>query len=139
MSYLLHIDVSPMGEGSYSKRVANSFVAAYKTAHGDHTVLLKDLNANPIPHLDGEAIFAGYVPAENRPESQKKHQLRLDLIQEIADSHAVLISTPMWNWNIPSVLKAWIDMIVIPGISDPYGNKKFTGKSVTIVVASGEL
>ncbi len=138
MSYLLHVDVSPFGENSKSRGVGASFVASYQASHGDETVVVRDLNANPVPHLDGEALTAGYMPEEARPESmQKKHQLRLDLIKEITEAKAIVVGTPMWNWSIPSVLKAYIDHLVMPGTLDPYGFKLLAGKPVTIIVATG--
>jgi FMN-dependent NADH-azoreductase len=118
--------------------VAASFVSAYQTAHGDETITVRDLDKEPLPHIDGEALTAGYMPEEARPESmQKKHQLRLDLIKEITEAKAIVVSSPMWNWNIPSVLKAYIDHLVMPGTLDPYGFKLLAGKAVTIIVASG--
>jgi FMN-dependent NADH-azoreductase len=75
------------------------------------------------------------MPEEARSESQKKkQQFRSELVQEVKNAKDVVISTPMWNWNIPSVLKAYIDQMVT---SEIYQEKKFTGKSVTIIIACG--
>lgn len=138
MSYLLKIDVSPQGDNSSSLTVGKAFVAAFSAANPDVEIRVKDLAANPIPHLDGEGLFAGYVPEESRSDGMKtKHQLRLDLIQEIADAKSIVVTTPMWNWNVPSVLKAYIDQIVMPGQLDPYACKKLAGKKVTVLIAAG--
>eukprot|EP00388_Colpodella_angusta_P026184 GDKK01004728.1.p1 GENE.GDKK01004728.1~~GDKK01004728.1.p1 ORF type:complete len:228 (+),score=46.68 GDKK01004728.1:50-685(+) len=138
MSYLLKIDVSPMGGNSSSLALGNHFVTTFSATNPDVEVRVRDLAATPLPHIDGEALTAGYVPEENRSEGMKsKHQLRLDLIQEISDAKSIVITTPMWNWSIPSVLKAYIDHIVLPGSLDPYGNKKLAGKKVTVLVATG--
>lgn len=141
MPYLLYISVSPSGENSKSRAVADEFLSAYKSSHPSMEVVTRDLNADPVPHLDQEGIVAGWVPEENRPESMKKKlQLRQDLCKEIIEADAVVISTPMWNWAPPSVLKAYIDQIILMGTLDPWSgdaNKKMKGKSVTIVIACG--
>jgi FMN-dependent NADH-azoreductase len=138
MTYLLHVSASPQGDNSKSLEVAKAFVAAYEAKHVDSKTIHKDLAANPLSHLDGETIFAGYLPEEARSEVQKqKHQLRLDLIKEISEAKDILVSTPMWNWGPPSVLKAYIDQIVLIGALDPYEKKNLAGKSVTVVIACG--
>lgn len=138
MSYLLKIDVSPMGDNSSSLALGASFVSAFSTANPDVEIKVRNLAANPLPHVDGEALTAGYVPEEGRTEGMRtKHQLRLDLIKEISEAKSIVVTTPMWNWSIPSVLKAYIDQIVMPGALDPYGNKKLAGKKVTVLVATG--
>jgi FMN-dependent NADH-azoreductase len=138
MSYLLYISVSPQGERSSSREVGAAFLAAYKAANPDDKIVERDLDANKIPHLDGEALMAGYVPAEARtPDQAKKHGLRMELAEEIMGAKSIVISTPMWNWSIPSVLKAYLDQIIIVGVLDPYGNKKLADKKVTLLIASG--
>ena len=138
MPKLLYISVSPQGPNSRSRQVADEFLAAFKESHSDWEVVDRDLNANPVPHLDGVALTAGYVPEEQRSEEMKsKHQLRLDLVNEIVGADEIVLSTPMWNWNTPSVLKAYIDQIIIVGVLDPYTQKKLTGRRVTIIIACG--
>eukprot|EP00599_Poterioochromonas_sp_BG-1_P015210 CAMPEP_0173158168 /NCGR_PEP_ID=MMETSP1105-20130129/16148_1 /TAXON_ID=2985 /ORGANISM="Ochromonas sp., Strain BG-1" /LENGTH=151 /DNA_ID=CAMNT_0014075949 /DNA_START=40 /DNA_END=491 /DNA_ORIENTATION=+ len=91
---LLYISVSPQGPRSSSRNVADEFLKAYREKHADAKVIERDLNANPVPHLDGEAISAGYVPEEARsPGQREKHQYRLDLIHELVNADDILIST----------------------------------------------
>ena len=138
MSYLLKVDVSPFGGNSTSLNLGNAFVKAFSAANPNVEVRVRDLSANPLPHLDGEAISAGYVPEEGRSNGQaSKHQLRLDLIKEIAEAKSVVITVPLWNWSIPSVLKAYVDHIVLIGALDPYTNRKLAGKKVTIFIGAG--
>ena len=61
---------------------------------------------------------------------QAKHDYRLKLVSEVNEAQHILISTPMWNFSVPSVLKAWIDQIIVSGLT------KVTGK-VTIIVSQG--
>lgn len=98
----------------------------------------KDLAKEPVPHLDGETIVAGYLPEEARSAEQKtKYQYRLDAIKEFTEAKDIVISTPMWNWNVPSVLKAYIDQLVLIGVFDTYEKKLLAGKSVTVIIATG--
>jgi len=138
MAYILQIDASPMGDNSVSRKLAASYAQAYTKAHPGVQVKHRDLTTSPVPHLDAEAISAAYVPEDKRPASQQaKHQFRLDLIKEITGAQAIVIASPMWNWNIPSVLKAYIDQIILVGSLDVYGAQGLTGKPVTILVATG--
>jgi len=135
---LLVIQASPMGSNSASRSVADTYIQTWKAAHPNGTLIEKDLVTNPVPHLDGEAIFANYTPADQQsPGMQKKHNYRLELINEITGVDEILISTPLWNWSVPSVLKAYIDQIVVTGVLDNSGNSGLAGKKVTFVVAQG--
>ena len=81
--------------------------------------------------------MAGYVPADQRtPSAAAKFQARLDLIEEISKASAIVIESPMWNWNVPSALKAYIDQIIVPGVFDT-NSKTLAGKTVTLLVACG--
>jgi FMN-dependent NADH-azoreductase len=138
MSHLLKIDVSPMSENSASRKVAKAFVDAYTKAHSDVAVVTRDFATDPIPHLDGEAIFAGYTPADQRSASAAaKWNYRMELIEEVKTASHIVISTPMWNWQIPSVLKAWIDQIIIPGVLDASSPEATVNAKVTVIVAQG--
>ena len=61
----------------------------------------------------------------------------MELIEEVKSSQEIVISTPMWNWQVPSVLKAWIDQIIIPGVLDASSEAATLNARVTVVVAQG--
>jgi FMN-dependent NADH-azoreductase len=131
MSDLLHIAVSPMGDHSISRAVDGAFIEAFKARHATADIITHDLAIESIPHLDGEAIGAGYTPEDARSVSAAaKHNYRLGLIKEVNEAKHILVSTPMWNFSVPSVLKAWIDQIIIPGAV------AVTGK-VTVIISQG--
>lgn len=135
--YLLHVTISPQGDNSVSRKLASALLEKFHTNHPKISVKTRDLNENQLDHLDGETIAAGYIPVDKRTSSQaSKHQLRLDLIEEITSAQAIVISTPMWNWNVPSVLKAYIDQLIIPGVFDGT-SKRLAGKPVTVLIACG--
>jgi FMN-dependent NADH-azoreductase len=138
MPKLLYISVSPQGDNSRSRALGTEFLSNFKESHADGEVIERDLNSNPVPHLDGEALTAGYLPEDKRsPGMTEKHNLRVTLINEIIGADEIVVSTPMWNWNTPSVLKAYIDQIVVVGMLDPYSHKHLAGKRVTVLIACG--
>jgi FMN-dependent NADH-azoreductase len=138
MSYLLQIEVSPSGENSVSRAITADYINAVKAAKPNLEIRTKDFSTEPVPHLDGEAIFAGYTPEDQRSASAAtKWNYRLGLIKEITEADEIVISTPMWNWTIPSVLKAYFDQIIIPGVLDGSGADGLKGKKITFVVAHG--
>jgi FMN-dependent NADH-azoreductase len=104
---------------------------AFNAKNPNAVVITHDLTTENIPHLDGEAIFAGYTPeADRSATAAAKHNYRLGLIKEVNEAKHIMISTPMWNFSVPSVLKAWIDQIIIPGAVT------VTGK-VTVIISQG--
>lgn len=131
MSDLLHLEVSPVGEHSISRSISREFLAAFIAKNPDAVIVSRDLAKDPVPHLDGEALFAGRTPeAERSASAQAKYEYRLGLVHEVNEAKHILISTPMWNYSTPSVLKAWIDQMIVSGVT------KVTGK-VTLVVSQG--
>lgn len=137
MSTLLHIEVSPWAENSLSRTVAAEYVASWNATNPDGTVITRDLDKTPVPHLDVESLSAGFMAEADRSEPMAaKWGARMYLIEEISGADEILISTPLWNYGIPSVLKAYIDNIVIPGVFDE-STATLAGKKVTFVVAQG--
>jgi FMN-dependent NADH-azoreductase len=134
---LLYISASPTGEYSTSRQIAAEFLATWKSTNPDSQVLVRDLSKETIPHLDAEAIFANYTPVESQsPSMAQKHSFRMALINEILSVDEILISAPLWNWSIPSVLKSYIDQIVVTGVLDN-GKPGLKDKKVTFVIAQG--
>ena len=106
MSILL-ISSSPNLEGSASRALAQEL--AHSLA-GDGRVVVRDLGANPPPHLDQETIGAFYTPEAERTAEQKL-ALSDELIDELFAADAIVIAAPMHNFGITSSLKAWIDQV----------------------------
>lgn len=104
----------------------------------DGRVVVRDITGNSVPHLDKEAIYAGFTPEEHRtPSMAAKLKYRHELIAEITGADEIIVSAPMWNWSIPSVLKAYFDQIIMSGTLDAGKNQGLTGKKVTFIVAHG--
>ncbi|MGA5817012.1 FMN-dependent NADH-azoreductase [Kitasatospora sp. NPDC094028] len=116
MPTLLHIDSTAVVDGSLSREVAAAFKAAWLAEHPGGTVIHRDLAAAPVPHLDVHGINGAYVPAEGRTAEQAAAwALREELMAELEQADAVLIGAPMYNFTIPSTLKAWLDQVILVG------------------------
>jgi len=109
---LLRIDTSTRIQDSHSRKVAEEFQKQWQTTHPSGKVILRDLAKNPVPHLSDLTIQGFYTPEEAKtPEIKQALQLSDELITEIKASDTVIISLPMYNFGIPSSLKAYIDHI----------------------------
>lgn len=138
---ILHIDCSPRME-SQSRQLSAAIVARLFASHPDVSVTHRDLGRHPIPHTG-----AGYAAALASPEaleaglSNGAMQLSEQLIQEVEAADVLVIGTPMNNFTVPSVLKAWIDQILRIGrtlSSSPAGKVGLLrDRPVFIGIASG--
>ncbi|WP_052866272.1 FMN-dependent NADH-azoreductase [Streptomyces niger] len=117
MATLLLIDSSVSPEGvSASRAVTSTFRKTWEEQHPDGTVIYRDLAVDPLPHLDGVAASAGFSdPATHTPEQQAAFAVRTQLAEEIEQADAIVIGAPMYNFTIPSTLKAWLDQAIIMG------------------------
>ncbi|MFE2609510.1 FMN-dependent NADH-azoreductase [Streptomyces mirabilis] len=117
MATLLHIDSSVFpGEASSSRSVTDAFRRAWEEQHPQGTVIYRDLAAAPVPHITADAWSAGYAaPCEHTPEQSAAFAARVKLIEELEQADAVLIGAPMYNFSIPSTLKAWLDNVLLLG------------------------
>ncbi|MFD9130275.1 FMN-dependent NADH-azoreductase [Kitasatospora sp. NPDC059571] len=137
MPTLLHIDSSALTEGSVSREVAATFRAEWEAQNPGGTVIHRDLAADPVPHLEAAGIVAGFVPAEHRsPEQQAAFAVREELIAELEQADAVVIGTPMYNFTIPSTLKAWLDQVILIGRTAGE-QPSAAGTPVTVVSSRG--
>ncbi|MEU9045140.1 MULTISPECIES: NAD(P)H-dependent oxidoreductase [unclassified Kitasatospora] len=137
MPTLLHIDSSAVADGSVSREVTAAFRAAWQAQHPEGTVIYHDLAADPIPHLDVHGISAGFAPAETHSAEQAAaFALREELIGELERADAVLIGSPMYNFTIPSTLKAWLDQVILVGRTAGEAPSA-KGTPVTVVASRG--
>ncbi|MGP3952172.1 FMN-dependent NADH-azoreductase [Streptomyces sp. 7N604] len=138
MPTLLHLDSSALPQdGSASRDVTATFRKAWEEQHPTGKVIYRDLAADPIPHIDAVAISAGFSdPSEHTPEQQAAFALRTTLAEELEQTDAVLIGAPMYNFTIPSSLKAWLDHVVIMGRTAG-DTQSAAGKPVTVVASRG--
>ena len=143
MPHLLKIDVSPRGNQSVSRQLGNQFLADWQKKHAGGQVTTRDLATNTLPYVDLQWIAGAYTPPDQHTDAHKEAlKISDELIAELKSADHLLITTPMYNFAIPAVLKAWIDHIVRAGNTfsvSPTGSYKglVEGKKATIIIASG--
>ena len=142
MATLLHIDSSPMGVASISRHLSNTFVENWKKSHPGGKVITRDLTKSGLVTINAEWVAVAYTPAESRTAEQKAALAKSDeLLAEIEAADELAIGVAMHNFNIPSVLKLWIDQVARVGRAFAYvdGAPKglLTGKKATFLVATG--
>lgn len=123
MASLLHIDTSIKGPQSVSRRLTARAADRWRAAHPDGDVHYRDFAADPVPHLDADGLLA--------PDRS------LALIDEIKQADTVLLGLPLYNFGAPSTVKAWVDHLIVPGVSfDPESGQGLLGDTELVVLAA---
>lgn len=121
MSTLLQINSSLFSDHGNSSALANEFVKNWLASHPEGKVIVRDLAKNPIPHLDAATVQAFFTPAADRTAEQNAAVALSDsLVAELANADAVVIGVPLYNFGVPSTLKAYFDQIARAGITFKY-------------------
>ena len=141
MPSLLAVLSSPRGEYSVSNSLTKQFVEAWTAAHAGGTVVNRDLQTTELPFVDLPWIAGAYTPAEQHsPEMKKALAIGDTLIAELQAADHIVIGTPMYNFNTPAILKAWIDHIVRVGVTFSTSYEGLLkNKKVTVIIASGSV
>jgi FMN-dependent NADH-azoreductase len=144
MKKILHIISSPRGDASLSIKLGNAVVEKIQAAYPGSTLKETNLVNQQFPHLEEAHIASFYTPAENRtPENLVAIKHSEDAISEIRDADIIVIGVPIYNFNIHSTLKAWIDHIVRRGVTFKYDENGpqglLPGKKVYLALASGGI
>lgn len=142
MKQILVIDVSPRGMDSASRSVAESLAARLADLYPSSRLVRRDLAALHLPHLDETTLRAIGAKDPAEAERLKEAARQSDqLTHELLEADFLVIATPMWNFGIPSALKAWIDLVVRPDRTFRYANGGVLGlaqnKKAVLVLASG--
>ena len=124
MKTLLQINSSLHSSEGQSSALAAEFAERWLRANPDGRVVVRDLAATPPAHLTAERFKAFQVPPAERTDEQKAFVAESDeLIAELRDADAVAIGLPMYNFGIPSTLKAWIDQVARAGQTFKYTDR----------------
>jgi FMN-dependent NADH-azoreductase len=139
---LLVLDASPRSARSHSRKLSADYVAAWRSRYPAGKVITRDLAQEPPPFVSEAWVIGAFAPpAEHPPAARDAIAISDRYIDELIAADEVLIATPMFNLNVPAVLKAWIDQIVRAGRTFAYGAGGFEGlvknKRVKVIVASG--
>jgi len=119
---LLHINTSLFGSLGHSSLLADHFVARWRSQQPEATVIVRDLAAEPVPHLTLDAFLAYQAKPEARSLSEMIQVAYSDgLIDELRRADVIVIGLPMYNFGIPSVLKAYFDHVSRAGVTFRYG------------------
>lgn len=144
MKTLLHVKASLFGDQGQSAQLAERFIARWQAAHPDAQVQVRDLNADALPHFDLAAIAALSTPEAERSAEQQALVARSDqLIEELQQADHILLAAPMYNFAVPSQLKAWIDLVARNGVTFKYTEKGPVGlldnTPVTVLATRGGM
>ena len=142
MTKLLHIDSSILGGYSVSRQLSAEAVAQLTAGRSDMEVSYRDVAANPIPHLSGGYLAAlQSAEADRTPELEADIALGAEVLEEFIAADIVVIGSGLYNFGIPSQLKAWIDRVLVAGKTFSYVDGKPTGlvpgKRIILTVARG--
>ncbi|AZE89172.1 FMN-dependent NADH-azoreductase [Pseudomonas orientalis] len=141
---LLHIDSSILGDNSASRQLSAGVVKAWQAAEPGVEVTYRDLASEGFNHFSGATLGALGTAAELRDAAQKQEaELSASSLAEFLAADAVVVGAPMYNFTIPTQLKAWIDRIAVAGQTFRYteaGPEGLCGnKKVIIVSTTGGL
>ncbi|WP_428946189.1 FMN-dependent NADH-azoreductase [Pantoea sp. FN060301] len=144
MSKVLVLKSSILAGYSQSNQLVDHFVEEWKAAHGSDELTIRDLAADPVPVLDGELVGA-MRPSEAAltPRQQEALALSDELINEINAHDTIVIAAPMYNFNIPTQLKNYFDLIARAGVTFRYTSNGpeglITGKKVVVISSRGGI
>ncbi|HKG07969.1 MAG TPA: NAD(P)H-dependent oxidoreductase [Pedobacter sp.] len=113
MSKVLIINASARKERSISRYMTNVFVELWEQSNPSDTVIYRELGQDNIPHVTEQWIVGAFKPAELRNAADLEALKVSDqLVAELKGADVIVIGTPMYNWSVPSVLKAYIDQVL---------------------------
>jgi FMN-dependent NADH-azoreductase len=145
MTTLLQINASINDSNGQSSQLANQFVAAFHKRFPEARIVVRDVAAaNPVPHLNAERFGAFISKPEERSAAQHAVVAYSDaLIDELKQADVIVLGLPMYNFGVPSQLKAYFDHIARAGVTFKYTDKgpvgQLTGKKVFVFAARGGL
>ncbi|MBF7982002.1 MULTISPECIES: FMN-dependent NADH-azoreductase [Rahnella] len=144
MSKVLVLKSSILANFSQSNQLADYLVAQYQAANSGSTVTVRDLAADPIPVLDGELV--GALRPSDAPLSPRQEEalaLSNTLIEELQAHDVIVIAAPMYNFNIPTQLKNYFDLVARAGVTFKYTEKGpeglVKGKRVIVLTSRGGI
>jgi FMN-dependent NADH-azoreductase len=144
MKNLLQLNTSIFSDGGQSSQLAQRFVAAWRASNPGASVTVRDLAREPLPHLDA-ARFAAFIakPEERSAEQQAATNDSDALIAELKAADVLVLGLPLYNFGVPSTLKAYFDHIGRAGHTFKYTEKGpvglMTGKKAFVFATRGGL
>lgn len=142
MNTVLQIHSSLHSDQGESSRLSDLYVSRWLDTHRDGAVIRRDLAREPLPHLTAEVFAAWRTPAAERTLAQRLQTALSDtLIGELRKADTLVLAVPMYNFGIPSTLRAWFDHIARSGETFRYGANGpeglLTGKRALVFTTRG--
>jgi len=144
MNTLLHINSSLFSEQGQSSQLAAQYVTDWMAANPHGRVISRDLARDPVSHLTAERFQAFLADPARRTAAQAAHVAYSDaLVQELRAADTIVLALPMYNFGVPSALKAYFDHIARSGVTFRYTEKGpvglMTGKRAVVIATRGGL
>ena len=144
MSKVLVLKSSILAGYSQSNQLSDYFVEQWREQHPADQIAVRDLAANPVPVLDGELVGAlRPSDAALSPRQQEALALSDELIAELKEHDVIVMTAPMYNFNIPTQLKNYFDLVARAGVTFRYTEKGpeglVTGKRAVILTSRGGI
>ena len=142
MKTLLQLNTSLFADGGQSTQLAGRFVAAWRAANPGAKVLIRDIGREPVPHLTAAAFGAFIAKPDTRTAEQQALVSYSDaLIDELRRADVIVIGLPMYNFGVPSSLKAYFDHVARAGVTFRYTAQGpeglLTGKKAYVFATRG--
>jgi FMN-dependent NADH-azoreductase len=140
MPVLLRIDSSADAVASRSRDVTSAFTQAWAARGPEHTVVHRDLARVPVPHvLDSGLHWAPELRTPQESPSPERERAQRELLDELLGADVLLVGAPMYNYSVPSTLKAWIDQIHVLGVTAPFGGdtQPLAGRPAVVAASQG--
>lgn len=144
MSRVLVIESSARQQGSVSRELTRQFIDNWQAAHPADQIQIRDLAVEPVPHLDATLLGGLMTPSEQQSEVEKAALARSNqLTDELLAADVLVLAAPMYNFAIPSTLKAWLDHVLRAGVTFKYTETGpqglLTGKRAFVLTARGGI
>jgi FMN-dependent NADH-azoreductase len=140
-THILRIDASANVSSSNSRKLGDRLITKLEASLPGVTVKQRDLNQD-LYYIDENWVAANFTPTEQRTKDQQQHLAFSDqLIEEVKQADAIVLTTPMYNFGVPATLKTWIDLICRAGVTFQYTANGPVGllknKRVDIIITTG--
>lgn len=144
MSRVLIIESSARQQDSTSRQLTRDFIAQWQAANPADSITVRDVALNPLPHLDS-TLLGGWMKPEDQRSAEEVQALARsnELTDEVLAADVLVLAAPMYNFTIPSTLKAWLDHVLRAGVTFKYTETGpqglLTGKRAYVLTARGGI
>ncbi|MCR9077450.1 MAG: NAD(P)H-dependent oxidoreductase, partial [bacterium] len=145
---ILRVDASVRVDNSLSRGLGDRFLSAWRRARPHDVLTLRDVGMQPPEAISSAWVTAAFTPESERTPGQRRLLEPSDrMIGELREADVLVICTPMYNYGMPSALKAWVDQIIRIGETFTFDRARgdfplrpiLGGKTLAIFTASGEF